>query len=295
MSSRPDHSYSYRPPRGGKYVGIDSSSSEDEVIPAGLPYVTKVNGKLVMARDKMPARQPSTAMSLLGEAFGVESKVIHKRSKSVDGYHAPPLMIGGIPYVPQLQQVTYTSPLPQQPFQTGLLPGTPIAPIAPIAPCQHPYTTYPGPIYRQETMLPRRYTVPAQDPTPEDFDLLQQIDADYNSKKKGKGKSRVNSAPDLTGSHVSGATKTTITAERHVCGNCGRLRSRKYHMDHPIKKGQEPPVAFCRKCQRDASSTEGSDISKNKNKTGSKKGKGKDKEKQVVAPLLHTPGDNLTT
>lgn len=51
---------------------------------------------------------------------------------------------------------------------------------------------------------------------------------------------------------------TTVMIEKHICANCSRLRSRKYHADNPIVPGTLPVASFCRRCQRDASSTSSS-------------------------------------
>lgn len=78
-------------------------------------------------------------------------------------------------------------------------------------------------------------------------------------------------------------TKIKIATARHVCGDCGRLRSRKYHHDHPLKPGEIPELAFCRKCQKDASSTSessGKEVDKVKKKRKTKK-----KAKRSKAPI----------
>ena len=47
----------------------------------------------------------------------------------------------------------------------------------------------------------------------------------------------------------------------HTCAQCGRARSKKYQLRHPIKKGQAPPPAFCGRCQKDETSSEDSNAS----------------------------------
>lgn len=64
-------------------------------------------------------------------------------------------------------------------------------------------------------------------------------------------------------------TKTTVTITKHICANCGRVRSKGYHKDHPLKDGDSPTPTFCRRCQRDASSTS----SDSRNKKDKKKHK----------------------
>ena len=213
------------------------------MIPAGRPYLTKVNGKLVMARQKRD-RSSNAAIELLGEAFGVRARTVHKRTKSVEGLISP--MIAETPFVaPQL--LTYSTPIPQQGFP-------PLPP--PAVPMQYPHPAimpylpgnYPSPIYEQ----PTKYTVAPHKPTAVDFEQLKKIDADYKARK----------APASTSKTIEDKDNTTNTIMKHVCANCGRIRSRKYHQDNPIKRSETPTPAFCRKCQRDASSTDCSDSSR---------------------------------
>jgi hypothetical protein len=121
-----------------------------------------------------------------------------------------------------------------------------------VIPMQHfqppnvPYQQghYRPPMYEH----PTKYSVAPHKPTAADFEQLKKIDADY--------KSKTNSAP--MSKTIEGNEKTTITITKHVCATCGRIRSWKYHHEHPIKPGETPTSGFCRKCQRDASSTDGS-------------------------------------
>jgi len=171
-----------------------------------------------MARDKRP-KQAKIAVDLLGEAFGVRTRVIRKRSKSLDRPKGP-LLIGGVPYVPQ-QQLTYSTPIPQAAFSSqNLLPYIP-----------HP---------AQSFVLPN--------PSQRDVDQLQQLQAHFN---------KMFPAGSPTHGHQGKVevTKTTVTITKHICAGCGRIRSKKYHHDHPLKEGEKPEADFCRKCQKDSSST----------------------------------------
>ena len=73
---------------------------------------------------------------------------------------------------------------------------------------------------------------------------------------------------------------------RHVCAGCGRERSRKYHHEHPIVAGAPPISGLCRKCQKEATSTDessdshGSDIER---RLGGKKKGRKSKSKSERA------------
>ena len=72
------------------------------------------------------------------------------------------------------------------------------------------------------------------------------------------------------------ASQTSVTMAKHVCAECGRLRSRKYQHENPLKPGETPTPAFCKKCQKDVTSTEESDasfINTEKQQKRSKKGR----------------------
>lgn len=84
------------------------------------------------------------------------------------------------------------------------------------------------------------------------------------------------------GPHIEeeSVTKTTITITKHICANCGRLRSRKYHAENPIKEGETPVPAFCWKCQKDSSETSDSDRRRSPKVKNDEKKKPKDKEEK---------------
>ncbi|KAI1819744.1 hypothetical protein F4861DRAFT_546438 [Xylaria intraflava] len=42
----------------------------------------------------------------------------------------------------------------------------------------------------------------------------------------------------------------------HVCGGCGKKRSRKYHKNHPLKRGEIPALNYCYNCLKDAAETD---------------------------------------
>ncbi|KFY23794.1 hypothetical protein V493_05631 [Pseudogymnoascus sp. VKM F-4281 (FW-2241)] len=52
------------------------------------------------------------------------------------------------------------------------------------------------------------------------------------------------------------ATPTSITVTRHLCANCGNLRSKKYQAAHPLQADDTAPVSFCRKCEKEFRSTD---------------------------------------
>ena len=185
-----------------------------------------------MAREKTESTAKKVAIDLLGEVFGVKTRVIHKRAKSLDKPPCP-LLIGGVPYVPQQKiayPAPYTMPLPQQAFSSPSL--------IPYAP--------------QPSMWPN--------PSQQDLNQLQQMQAHYSSMYPV--------APRIAPNGKVEVTTTTITITKHICAGCGRIRSKKYHHDHPLKEGEKPEPDFCRKCQKDSSSTdsEGSDREKKKKK-----------------------------
>jgi hypothetical protein len=215
-----------------------------------MPYFTKVNGKLVMARSKRKDTAADIAADLLGEAFGgPRAKIVRKRAKSVDQLPAPTLIGGGPNMTPQ--PVIYSSPIPQYTFsQQGV--AQPMLQVL----------QYPN---QPPAFLPS--------PTEKDLDQLKRIDAHFN-KVLGKPASRESMGHKEKPVEKVEEAKTTITITKHVCANCGRLRSKKYHHDHPIKDGKQPAPAFCKKCQRDASSTScssrGSTVREKKRKSKTK-------------------------
>jgi hypothetical protein len=210
--------------------------------------LTKVNGKLVMAREKRESKAKKVAVDLLGEAFGVKTRVIRPRAQSLDKPSAP-LLIGGVPYVPQQRvpyQAPYTMPLPQQAFS---------------APSLVPYASQPT------FMLPS--------PSQQDLNQLQQMQAHF-------GRMYPLAAQNNPQNGRVEITSSTITITKHICAGCGRIRSKKYHHDHPLKEGEKPEPDYCRKCQKDSSSTD-SDGSGSEDKKKKAK-KTKHKKQHSVSP-----------
>jgi hypothetical protein len=225
-----------------------------KLIPIGKPYLTKVNGRLVMARDKSKGSLKSP-LNLLGQVFGVSPDVVHKhkRSKSVEKRLTSPIVIGGVTYVPQVEPISHSAPLPQQLFPNLSVPMV----------SQSSYPQYP---LQQH---PRSFVVPTPTPAPTDKELkqLMRIDAEFNEKLGKECPIHSLRAPR------NGEIKTIVAVIKHICTNCGRLRSKKYHYQNPIKPGDNPPPAFCRKCQRDASSTSCPDSEEENTKKKKKKKK----------------------
>lgn len=218
-----------------------------------------------MARDKKPRSSSKAAVNLLGDAFGKGEAYgpprvarTHKRSASAAPSTISPLIIGGIPYVPQ-QSVIQPQPM-AHPLQY-----------------QQPYPFYGVlPMLQPQAQAQQQFTYPSPHPggpTQKDLETLRQIDGHYNLQKHSSDPALKSKAQPVT-------LRTTITITKHICAQCGRLRSRQYHRDNPIIPGVEPTPAFCRKCQRDASVTTCSD--KSPQKPASKKGKTKKKKNQKV-------------
>jgi hypothetical protein len=246
-----------------------------------MPYLTKVNGKLVMARTKTKTKpQAPKAIDLIGEAFGITP--VRKRATSTS--EAPKrLVIGGVEYVPG-PAPPHTAPISQQPFpQYSYAPGQIQQPAGAL-----PYGQYQQPLI---------YSAPPNVPelTPHNIERLQAINTHFNQHVAPTlGKQVSNLSEQSAKAEIS--HKTTVTITKHICANCGRLRSRKYQRDHPISPGKEPTPEFCGKCQRDVSCTESSDsetdLKKRKKKMEKKekkeelkskhKSRGRRKEKHAV-------------
>ncbi|KAH8674559.1 hypothetical protein BGZ60DRAFT_513925 [Tricladium varicosporioides] len=260
----------YRPPPK------EESDNPKKVVPAGTIYLTKVNGKLVMARAKRD-KTADVSFDLMGEVFGANKiSTIRKKAESVSASSSPPppLFIGGIPYLPQhplqtapMLQPPFPPPTPTQPFY--IIPPPPPQPPVPL---QMPHVPQ-GPYYPP---------CPPQ-PTPQDFRNLKQFDAHFN--RYVVEKSEVKTKPP--NKVAAEEAKTTITITKHICVNCGRVRSKGYHKDHPLRDGDRPVPAFCRRCQRDASSTSSGSRGKKdeeKNPRGKKKKKKKKHKKHRSRP-----------
>ena len=263
--------FRYRPRKSE----VSQACDKEKFIPAGVPYLTKVNGKLALARQKTP-KAADIAIDLLGEAFGRRATILRRKSKSLEPLNSPPL-IAGSTYIPQ-PQLTYSAPIPQQAFPQP-------SPTIPMIQYQYrhsnphmyspniiPTTQYPTQYPpRCHELEPQRYTFRPSKPSEKDIEELRHIDAHFNeintekpmrlSTGQSPGKIDQEDSTIKTKKNVleDSVTKTAATITKHVCANCGRLRSRKYYHEHPIKVGEIPDLAFCRKCQKDAGSTSGSD------------------------------------
>ncbi|KAL5329660.1 hypothetical protein ACEPPN_003175 [Leptodophora sp. 'Broadleaf-Isolate-01'] len=301
-----------------------SSEEEERVLPPGTSYLTKINGKLVWARKKKP-KPINPVHGLLGEAFGSRAVIVRRRSKSLER-PVTKVVIGNVPLARQ-RQISYSTPLPQQPFPADMPPMAHYPhhhphhppPYPPPYPSQYP----PGPPQFQlqsmpppgpQTQQPPYLYIPQQQhilaplfvqrsPTEKEKEQLRAFDAhfkqtvklqatrvtsassdDSQEKQKDKPQENVNEKVRENVAEET-TTKIKIATARHVCGDCGRLRSRKYHHDHPLKPGEIPELAFCRKCQKDASSTSessGKEVDKVKKKRKTKK-----KAKRSKAPIKH--------
>lgn len=193
------------------------------------------------------------AVDFLGEAFGVRGR---KRANSCNSCDRPlpsPSINACLQHAPQ-QAITYSAPLPQRAFST--------------------MSSYPTmPILQQ----PIQYAVAHPElPTP-DFDQLRLIDAHYRS-IQGENVSKLD-PPAIKAQELE--LKSTISIPKHTCGNCGRLRSRRYYAEHPINPGEIPIQEFCGKCQKDATSTSSSSrSSRSSSSSGSRLGSKHSKTKK---------------
>lgn len=56
--------------------------------------------------------------------------------------------------------------------------------------------------------------------------------------------------------NVQPQNATSIAVTRHICANCGTLRSRKFQAENPLEPGERPPISNCRKCEKEIKSTD---------------------------------------
>lgn len=240
-----------------------------------------------MARDKKE-RTADIACDLLGEAFGPKIRITRRRSKSLEREKSP-LLINGVPYVSQLPPpITHSAPIPQQGFQAMPPPLVSYVPQQFAQPYPLPYYPSPEPLHYLSPPRPEPRAQP--NPTKEDFAKLVNMDTHFKKTSEEALKALKQSTGSKENEKVV-TTKTTITIVKHVCANCGNLRSRKYHQEHPLKEGDIPEAAFCRKCQKDASSTsESSDTEreeyKNKKKKKEKREKTVKHKKKNKVPII---------
>jgi hypothetical protein len=96
--------------------------------------------------------------------------------------------------------------------------------------------------------------------TDEELADLARIDAHFRSisGEKPQQKSSDPTKGSKSQENVITKTTTTITITKHICAKCHRVRSTSFHRKNPIKPGETPVPAYCRKCQRDASQTSSS-------------------------------------
>jgi hypothetical protein len=240
-------------------------------------YVTKVNGKLVVVRERRE-RLRDLCLDLLREAFGKYSRRKMKScSKKQEGKKV------------QAQNPTAT-PVQNVPTPELYNPNTSLIGPTPVQSIMGPMGPQPG-VYRfgnrQLALLPLNpQGGPAIAPqtgylytsSPWMFPQASNINA-FNFPPNGVDPRQfiINSAPP-----GESAGQPSVTVTKHVCAECGKLRSRKYQHENPLKSGETPFPAFCKKCQKDVTSTEESDSSIKEIKKHQKWSKGSGKVGPIV-------------
>jgi len=198
------------------------------VIPVGRPYLTKVNGQLVFARDKLKGcSKPS--LGLLGEAFGMTTKAVHRSLKPIDRSPNGPTILKGIACVPQVQNYQPTASALQQPF-LGLEVQT---------------TQY------QVQQQTSSSTTPQPTPTKKELKQLTMVNMHFNRIIINRQTQDREQAQVM----ANRGDTTMVIMAKHICAGCGRSRSSKYHHENIIKDGEPPVPSLCRKCKTIASST----------------------------------------
>lgn len=219
-------------------------------------YVTKENGRLVMIRPRQE-KLFDICIDLLVEVFGkysrpnMKEEVKKSRGETVppkeptmgpsEGFTNPPLFNPNANLIEPTPTQSIMGPLVPQPgiyrFGNRQLALMPINPQpGPAMPPQlgHPYS-------QLNWMYPQSSSMVSFNYPPISTDPRQFI---------------TNLAPNS-----EGASQAPTTVTKHICADCGRLRSRKYQHEHPLKPGEIPTPAFCKRCQKDAMSTEESEDS----------------------------------
>jgi hypothetical protein len=228
-------------------------------------YVTRREGELVMVRSRTSAfgtKAIDIARDLLGEAFRIPRRLIWRESsmdysqseegnlptcqsnlcqQTPSGFHNQTvspmqtydhkgqqlvlLPIGSAAVRPTFQQQGYPFQNAYQRSNPLMIPGN-----------------LPGGVYNQFTGFPtylplygaQGFAAEASTPT------------------------QIGDATGTAGTAIASVHDGKAVAPKPICAGCGRVRSNKYQHENPLKPGQTPSESYCKKCQREATSSEGS-------------------------------------
>jgi hypothetical protein len=234
-------------------------------------YVTKLNGKLVTVRKNRPPTIYRAGWNLLQAYFDERSR--RKMDQKGKQANAP-----GAENKPAQNQTSAPVTIQIPPFDPNANLRAPSMPQAMMAPVG-PNGPVPG-LYRhgdrQLALLPLASPLPFQGippgASPRSPQVMPQqptfaypppmmyppvpVMAGYNFPPMGYDPRQFLPAAQPTNASV---TQTSVTITKHVCAKCGKVRSNKYHHHNPLKPGEVPAAAFCRKCEKDLTSTDVSD------------------------------------
>jgi len=257
--------FNYSATRNGTPSSSSSSrsSSKSKVIPPGTPYLTKINGKLVIARNKKEKvlNCPTKILDILGEVFEGHKTRVFRRRKSVDESKQL-LLIDGDLYIPaQLLHPELPSP-PFTPITQQLCPVTNIPTpwypqyVPQLYPSQYPLCPPFTPVLQAH--LPQSSphllsSLTTLEPSRKVFDHMKSVDPPIHHEFE-RGPMKTEPRAHTAGS-ATPLTMTKMMVLEYICSNCGKVRSRKYQYLNPIKQGEVPVATFCGKCKRDAFST----------------------------------------
>jgi hypothetical protein len=188
-----------------------------------------IKGPTKSAAKSLDITRPMEAtLDFLGEAFGIRGRPLRRQAKSIDRPSSTPLLDIAPLYMSQ-QPLTYSTSHPRGAFPTF-------------------------PSFQQASVLqPIPYATALHHPVHPDLDQLRRIDAHYRL-VNGQGFTKFDNGT----ANERNNSMATVSVGKHTCANCGRIRSKRYYAEHPIKPGEIPIQEFCRKCQKDASSTSNS-------------------------------------
>lgn len=216
------------------------------------------------------SRPREAVVDFLGEAFGVRARTPRARPKSFER-PSPAHSTAAILSYAAPQPFTYSTPLSQRGFSA--IPSF-----------------LPMPVLHQ----PTQYAVAPPHLAHQDLEQLRYIDAHYRSISRGSPLEVNPTTPNGQGLDPKLATSLV----KHTCANCGKIRSKRYYSEHPIKPGEIPVQGFCANCQRDASSSCSSRSSDNDggriNQKRTQKLKVHKRSKVQVSFMLHCPSVLLT-
>ncbi|KAI1444010.1 hypothetical protein F5Y02DRAFT_428264 [Annulohypoxylon stygium] len=207
----------------------------------GFPTTSSTKPQEYAVQNPVPGSFPRPWPTLASVPHHLQSP-IHSASQPV----ASPPFFHHIQMMPQYQEV-----------RNPVCP-TPGSLFTPVPPHQSLLVTTPLPTTQPRDglstvalkgSLPLRYSPSEVRKCEEHYKASRKSTLQGTDKYESNGKERRGNKRDI-GKHIQ---------HIHVCAGCGRIRSRRYHSEHPLKRGQIPERDYCARCQHEAALVENDD------------------------------------